>query len=201
MTVPLPSLFIPFAKPQSPHGVLCPAGSVVSREQNRLWTLSHVIKDVTPCTHIWMCVCTRACTHTPVSSLRHEPFSAVSVSPRTTEVLCCVLSHSALSESFLYHGLARQAPLFMGFSGKNTEVGCPALLQGICPTQGSNPHLLGLLPWQAGSLPPGKVPVPPGKPSEVLNTSRSRCLRESAFCLSVFSPGQWVSTVSPWTCK
>ena len=29
--------------------------------------------------------------------------------------------------------------------GKNTEVGCHALLQGIFPTQGSNPCLLQLL--------------------------------------------------------
>ena len=36
---------------------------------------------------------------------------------------------------------------------------CHALLQGIFPTQGSNPHLLCLLHWQAGSLPL----VPPGK--------------------------------------
>ena len=50
-----------------------------------------------------------------------------------------------------------------GSPGKNTEVGCYALLQGIFPTQGSNPHLLGLLcllHWQAGSLPV----VLPGKP-------------------------------------
>ena len=39
-----------------------------------------------------------------------------------------------------------------------------SLLQGIFPTQGSNPHLLCLLRWQAGSLPL----VPPGKP--VINT-------------------------------
>ena len=43
---------------------------------------------------------------------------------------------------------------------KNTEVSCHALLQGIFPTQGSNPHLLYLLHWQAGSLPL----MPPGKP-------------------------------------
>ena len=36
---------------------------------------------------------------------------------------------------------------------KNTGVGCHALLQGIFPTQGSNPRLLCLLYWQAGSLP------------------------------------------------
>ena len=34
--------------------------------------------------------------------------------------------------------------------GKNTGVGCHALLQGIFPTQGSNPRLLCLLHWQAG---------------------------------------------------
>ena len=37
--------------------------------------------------------------------------------------------------------------------GKNTGVGCHALLQGIFPTQGSNPYLLCLLHWQVGSLP------------------------------------------------
>ena len=37
---------------------------------------------------------------------------------------------------------------------------CHALLQGIFPTQGSNPRLLHLLQWQADSLPP----APPGKP-------------------------------------
>ena len=37
--------------------------------------------------------------------------------------------------------------------GKNSGVGCHALLQGMFPTQGSNPHLLCLLYWQVGSLP------------------------------------------------
>ena len=36
--------------------------------------------------------------------------------------------------------------------GKNTGVGCHALLQGIFLTQGSNLHLLGLLHWQESSL-------------------------------------------------
>ena len=46
--------------------------------------------------------------------------------------------------------------------GKNTEVSCPALFQGISPPQGSNP---GLLHWQVGSLPlapPGKLQVTVG---------------------------------------
>ena len=46
------------------------------------------------------------------------------------------------------------------FLGKNTGVGCHALLQGIFSIQVSNPHLLHLLHWQVGSLPL----VPPGKP-------------------------------------
>ena len=44
--------------------------------------------------------------------------------------------------------------------GKNTGVGCHALLQGIFLTLGSNPRLLHLLHWQLGSLPL----VPPEKP-------------------------------------
>ena len=44
--------------------------------------------------------------------------------------------------------------------GKNTGVGCHALLQGIFSSQGSNQHLLRLLHWQVNSLPlvlPGKA--------------------------------------------
>ena len=33
--------------------------------------------------------------------------------------------------------------------GKDAGVGCHALLQGIFPTQGSNPCFIRLLPWQA----------------------------------------------------
>ena len=39
------------------------------------------------------------------------------------------------------------------FPGRNTRVGYHALLQGIFPTQGSNPCLLHLLHCQTGSLP------------------------------------------------
>ena len=41
--------------------------------------------------------------------------------------------------------------------GKNTGVGCHALLQGIFPTQGLNPHLL-VLPALAGGFFPSEVP-------------------------------------------
>ena len=56
--------------------------------------------------------------------------------------------------------VARQAPLSMGFSRQEYWSGLHVFLQGVFPTQGSNPHLLCLLHWQAGSLPL----VPPGKP-------------------------------------
>ena len=46
-----------------------------------------------------------------------------------------------------------QAPLSMGFSGKNPGVSFHALPQGIFPTQGSNLGLLCLLHWQEVSLP------------------------------------------------
>ena len=49
--------------------------------------------------------------------------------------------------------VALQASLSMGFSSKDTGVGCHALLQGILLTRGSNPRLLCLLHWQSGSLP------------------------------------------------
>ena len=38
--------------------------------------------------------------------------------------------------------------------GKSTGTGCLFLLQGIFPTQGSNPSLLCLRHWQADSFPP-----------------------------------------------
>ena len=60
--------------------------------------------------------------------------------------------------------IARQAPLFMGFSSKNTGVDCHTLFQEIFPTQGLNLYLLCFLHWQAGSLPL----APPGKPTPSL---------------------------------
>ena len=59
---------------------------------------------------------------------------------------------------------AHQAPLSMGFSRQEHWSGLHALLQGIFPTQQSNPHLLCLLHWQVGSL----AVTPPGKPTQML---------------------------------
>ena len=65
--------------------------------------------------------------------------------------------------------------------GKNTAVGCHALLQGIFWTQGSNWCLLHLLPWQAGSL----SLAPPRKPSNCT------IVVQSLSCVWLF--------VTPWT--
>ena len=66
-------------------------------------------------------------------------------------VSVCVLSHVLLSATLLT--VAQQAPLSMEFSRQKYLSGLHFLLQGIFPTQGSNPPLLGLLHWQADSLP------------------------------------------------
>ena len=75
----------------------------------------------------------------------------------------CVLNHFCHILLFVTPWtLALQALLCPWDSlGKNTGVDCHILLQGIFPTQGSNWHLLGLLHWQAVSLPL----APLGRPS------------------------------------
>ena len=66
--------------------------------------------------------------------------------------VCCVTS--VVSDPLQPRGLQPTRLLCpWAFPGKNTGVGCYFLLQGIFLTQGSNPWLLGLLHWQAGSLP------------------------------------------------
>ena len=60
--------------------------------------------------------------------------------------VACVLRYLTLCDPIDH---SPQTPLSMDFSDKNTGVGWHFLLQGIFPTQGSNPHLL---PGQADSL-------------------------------------------------
>ena len=81
-------------------------------------------------------------------------------------VLCAVLSRSVVSNSLQHHGLL--CP--WDSPGRNTGVGCHALLQGIFPTQGSNPHLLH---WQADSFPS----EPPGKPRYMYNDTSICCYK------------------------
>ena len=81
----------------------------------------------------------------------------------------CVLSHSVVFDSLKPCGLQATRLLWpWDFPGKNTGVGCHALLQVIFPTQGLNWCLLYFLKWQVGSLPLAQ----PGKP---LITSTKTC--------------------------
>ena len=68
--------------------------------------------------------------------------------------IACMYANSLQARLFVtLWTLAWQAPLSMGFFGKNTGVGCHAPLQGIFSTQGLNPDPLYLLHWQVASLP------------------------------------------------
>ena len=66
----------------------------------------------------------------------------------------CVFSCSVIANSLQPHGLQPARLLCpWNFLGKNTGVGCHFLLQGIFPTQRTNPCLWSPLHWQAASLP------------------------------------------------
>ena len=80
----------------------------------------------------------------------------------TAIVHACYIA-SVVSDSLRPHGLGTATWSFLcrrptsllcpwDSPGKNTGVGGRFLLQGIFPTQGSNPHLLCLLHWQEGPL-------------------------------------------------
>ena len=58
-------------------------------------------------------------------------------------VLCCAISCSVVSDSVWPRDYSPPGSCIHGDSlGKNTGVGCHSLLQGIVPTQGSNPGVL-----------------------------------------------------------
>ena len=80
----------------------------------------------------------------------------VSVSAQSCLILCNPMDYSLPGSSV--HGNFHSRKLSL--PDKNTGVGCHLLLQGLFPSQGSNPGLFRLLHWQVGSLPT----APPGKP-------------------------------------
>ena len=86
-------------------------------------------------------------------------------SPVSCFFLVCKVA-SVVSDSLQPYGL-QPAKLLCPWdsSEKNTGVGCHALLQGVFPTQESNPSLLHLL---MGSLPP----APSGKPLSTICYAR-----------------------------
>ena len=69
--------------------------------------------------------------YSAIKKEQNDAFAATLDGPRDYHVCCTQLLSCVLSDSSV-----RGDPL-----GRNTEVGCHALLQGIVPTQGSNPGL------------------------------------------------------------
>ena len=65
--------------------------------------------------------------------------------------MVCVLCLAAQLHRILFDPMDYSLPgssVHGNSPGKNTGVGCRALLQGIFPTQGLNPWLLSLLHWR-----------------------------------------------------
>ena len=93
-------------------------------------------------------------------SVWHLPFY------NTLHCCCCVVAkHVQLfCDPVNYSPLGSFCP--WDFPRKSSGVGSHALLQGLFPTQRSNPHLLCLLHWQAASL----LVAPPGKPQFIFST-------------------------------
>ena len=92
---------------------------------------------------------------------RGELGQVVDVASRTFGGASKYISHSVVSDSATSWTVAHQVPLSWDSPGKNTGVGCHALLQGNLPAPGIKPGSLAL---QADSLPS----EPPGKPSKYL---------------------------------
>uniref|UniRef100_A0A4W2CP53 von Willebrand factor C domain containing 2 like n=1 Tax=Bos indicus x Bos taurus TaxID=30522 RepID=A0A4W2CP53_BOBOX len=85
------------------------------------------------------------------------------------EFKSCVLSR--FSHVQLFANLACQAPLYTGFSSKNTGVGCCALLQGIFPPQELNPYIWHLRHCQQVLYPLNCL----GSPSSLSTSLQSYC--------------------------
>ena len=106
-------------------------------------------------------VCQEACLLTPSLVVQGVPpgRSKAQVPERNTVLIeyqkdnlcCCCLVTKSCPTLLQPHGLQSvRFPCPQDFPGKNKEMGCHFLLQGIFLTQGSNPCLLH---WQVGSLP------------------------------------------------
>ena len=109
----------------------------------------------------------------------------------------CAVS-SVVSDSAMLWTVAHQALLSMEFSRQEYWTGLPCPSTGHLPdpgiflTQGSNPHLLCLLHWEADSLPLAS----PGKPG-VLKTMEDMSLSSEAGKSRMKAAGDSVSGEVP----
>ena len=74
------------------------------------------------------------------------------------------------------------------FPGKNTGVGCHALLQGIFPTQGSNPGLPHCRWILLPSEPPGKPDIKHNCPTKKKLEGLWKTLCAAPQCVTIFHP-------------
>ena len=101
----------------------------------------------------WVCVCVCVCTLCKLVVYFHSLYVSVQISQHyLLKGLPFILwsfvldwvsewSHSVVFDSVTPWTVATRLLHPWNFPGKNTEVGCHFLLQGIFPTQGSNPIL------------------------------------------------------------
>ena len=80
--------------------------------------------------HLQRCACHR------LLALGMNTFTSYSISPQPTSLIPCIMCHA-----WNYEEMGR-VPSYWDSSGKNTGMGCHALLQGTFWAQGSNPGLL-----------------------------------------------------------
>ena len=112
----------------------------------------------------------------------------------------CV-SHSVVSDS-QPHGLEPARFLCPWDSpSKNAGVGCHFLLPGIFLIQGSNPHLLHLLHWQAGSLPLSHLGSPTSfatQQQRIKRVKQIKSCQKKADTLSCFSSPSCLTLCKWW---
>ena len=128
---------------------------------------------------IYVCVCVYICTHI------HTTFICL---------LVCLAAQWCLSR--FATPWTKPARLLCPWDspGKNTGVGCHALLQGIFSIQGSNLHLLCLLHWQAGSLPL----VIPAAAAKSLQSCPTLCDPRDGSPLGSSAPGILQARILEW---
>ena len=94
--------------------------------------------------------------------------------------VCCVAS---VLDSATLRAIDHQTPLSMGFSGKNTGVGCHALLLGVFLTQGWNPLSLKSPALVGGFLTTGGTWEAPLYHNELLLWRRKKWIQILYICL------------------
>ena len=118
-----------------------------------------------PTVCVCVCVCVRAHASTQAALARTH-----------------VLSYSIVSDSVTPWTVTLEAPLSVEFSRQEYWSGCHFLLQRICPTPGSTPHLLRLLHRRVDSLPLSHLGSP-YEPTNPIHKGRPYFLMSSHWAL------------------